>query len=257
MSGLVIGCKTPEHVLAALSTWPDPDFPWCITDLTPGVTEDQLRAEIAYSGMKWAKICGLQPREVTDGNKARLLVTCRAIDGPGGVLAETELPAGQKYVRMWLDVGEQWNTLTPAIRAISLGTVIRHEMGHAIGIGHAPDGSNNWMAPYLNESLVNAGPFDISESTKRYSLPSPTVPTNPTIPTVPTTPIPGGSPMGFLATLLKFFSTIDPTTLSNIINLIKTFTTAFGQLPKAQQQQLLEALHAETGDAIQALKAAP
>ena len=196
----LIHCNTPDSVVLAISQWPDPDFPWAITALVPGMSEEELEDALDYAADKWRRTCGIKPRKTNNGNEARLLVTCRAIDGPSGVLAECELPTGQRRVRLWLDVGELWNKVIPSARAIGLASVLWHEMGHAIGLGHAQAGSQNIMAPQLNEQISVPGVFDTNESQRRYGKPV-LLPGPPTPTPTPVPPAPGGN-MGFLGNLL-------------------------------------------------------
>ena len=238
----LIHCNTPDAVALAISQWPDPDFPWTITDIVPGMKESELRMALEFAARQWQHTCGIKPRETINGNEARLLVTCRRIDSHLGVLAECELPTGQRRVRLWLDISETWNTLIPAVRAISLASVLWHEMGHAIGIGHAPERSENIMAPQLNERIIVPGIFDKNESQRRYGKPA-------TVPTPPPTPTPGGN-MGFLGTLLKFLGSIDPATLAQLMTLLKTLMEAFSKLNVEEKKALLDGM----AESIQAIK---
>lgn len=258
-------CNCKEHVLAALalSTWPDTDITWTITDLVPGMTEAELRRACGWGLAQWAKVCGVRPREVTDASQAKILVTCRRIDGGGGVLAECELPQqGSRRVRLWLDVGETWSTEIPSLRAIILADVLWHEFGHALGINHAPQGSANVMAPVYNPAVKSAGSFDISESQRRYGRPVVEPPTSPQ--PVPT-PQPGGNGMGGL---LGFLAKIGPL-LTQLAPLIELFTklssdpnfkTLLDALSKAfanKQTITVDELVSEIQAQRQALKASP
>lgn len=176
-------CGLPEHleVEALVSKWPDTHLPWTITDLVPGISEEELirAVEWAFSPQfGWSGICGLQPVLEQSARNSRLLIGSRRIDGPGNILAECQLPSpGIRQVKMWLDISEQWTSETMAVqRAIQLPVVLRHEAGHGIGLGHAPSGSTNWMAPVYDPRVVKGGIWDIQESRTRYGLPKVTIP---------------------------------------------------------------------------------
>lgn len=202
-------CKNSEMITLSamgLSQWPDGAIPWAITDLVPSMNEAELRRACEWGFRQWAIVCNVKPQEVEVAGKARVLITCRKIDGPGGVLAECELPQpGMRYVRLWLDVGEQWSSELPSIRAIYLANVLWHEFGHALGMGHAPDRSRNVMAPVYDPSVTVAGQWDIGQSQQRYGRPVTVPPPVPSTPT-PATPAPGGNGMGnfFVKLLMNF-----------------------------------------------------
>ena len=176
-------CKTLENESLAMSQWPDGDLPWTITDLLPGMTLEEMKADLAWGYDVWAKICGIRPRYTANASEARVLIGTRSIDGPSKVLAETELPNGQRQVRMWLDTGESWkDTFDDGSNRIILQLVGCHEEGHSIGFGHAPD-KPEIMAPYYNAQQRAPGPWDIQQGTMRYGKPvivSPPVPPAPT-----------------------------------------------------------------------------
>lgn len=186
-------CACPDHLGMGLplSRWPDADFPWTITALVPGIGEAEYRTACEWGVSQWAKICGLRPRYVSASRSARLLIGSRSIDGPAGILGETELPApGMAQVRMWIDTGETWTTsFTPSQRQLILPVVLWHEAGHAIGLGHAPQGSTNIMAPIYNPAVTAAGPWDRAEAVRRYDEPA-----IPPAPVPPPTPQPQPKP---------------------------------------------------------------
>ncbi len=183
-------CKTPPADTADLSAWPDGDLPWALVDLVPGIPEQHLVADLTDAFGQWSRFCGIRPRYVEDAASARLLVGARSIDGVFGILAETELPApGLRQVRMWFDTGDAWrDQYSPGDRRLSIVIVGRHEFGHAIGLGHAPDGSANWMAPIYDPTVTDAGPWDVAQAVARY--PMPPAPPPPLPAPVPPTPAP-------------------------------------------------------------------
>jgi hypothetical protein len=237
-------CGTRESELdkAFIAQWPDGDVTWALVGLPPRVTEDELRNAVTFGMAKWAKVCKVQPREVTSARSARVLVTARSIDGPGSILAECELPGGQAQVRLWLDTNEEWSTQIPAVRAIIMADVLWHELGHALGIGHAPQGSANIMAPIYNPAVMVPGPWDIEQAQERYGRPD-VVPTPPVPqPTpVPPAPTPGGFDMGsfFMNLILNALKSwlakaiADGTLQKFIEDLLKKFQS--GQITTVEQ----------------------
>lgn len=207
-------CQIRENVIAtaSLSKWPDPELPWTIVDLVPGVDLEPMIRGTEWGFRQWAGVCRLHPYYTESAAKARLLIGTQRIDGPGGVLAQCELPfPGLKTVRMWLDTGDDWAMELPtelidlaivssvkmglpvpqtmnAVRAIILALVVSHESGHAIGIGHAPKNSPNRMAPSYDPRQLVLGQWDVAESVLRYGQPvtPPLPPPPPPTPGVPT-----------------------------------------------------------------------
>lgn len=190
-------CALPDHILqSAVCAWPDKDVTWTLVALIPGVSEEAMHEAVSWGFSQWEKVCGIKARYIETARTARVLVGSRRIDGSGRILAECELPCGMDQVRLWFDVGEQWLTdMSSRERGIILHDVAWHELGHALGLGHAPQGSNNVMAPVYNPAVDNAGSWDRAESTMRYGPPIPVVVPPPVIPTP--IPSPGGNPVDF------------------------------------------------------------
>ena len=187
-------CKTKEADFEGISQWPDGDLPWTITDLLPGMTLEEMKADLAWGYDVWAKMCGIRPRYTSNASEARVLIGTRSIDGPSKVLAETELPNGQRQVRMWLDTGEQWkSTFDDGSNRIILQLVGCHEEGHSIGFGHSPD-KPEIMAPYYNSAQRTPGPWDIQQGTMRYGRS--VIVSPPVTPTQPPAPGPAPRPTG-------------------------------------------------------------
>lgn len=203
----------PEQLALAenlTSKWPDKNLPWTVMNELPNVSFADLKAA-ADSGFNWwMKCCGLKPVYTAQPQDARLRIYTAKIDGSGGVLADCELPyQGAQFVRMRLDVGEDWDVgLTPVQRKINLAFVISHEGGHGIGLGHAPQGTKNRMAPVYDPTVVNAGSWDAAQSQARYGQ-AVLVPTPTPAPTPQPTPSGGFDMGGLLTTLLKLAPVIN------------------------------------------------
>ena len=106
----------------------------------------------------WAAVCGFRHALSTNSAAWNVEVLSRRIDGQFGTLAEAQLPVDERIqtsperfrLYQWYDTSEAW-TLA-AGNTGQLVDILRtavHETGHTIGLGHAPAGSENLMAPQL------------------------------------------------------------------------------------------------------------
>jgi hypothetical protein len=221
----------PEQLALAdalVYKWPDPNLPWTLMDEVTGISYEDLKAA-ADAGLKgWTTCSGLKPVFTASARDARLLIYAVRIDGPGNVLADCQLPTpGLRQVKMRLDLSEDW------LAKIKLPVVIRHEGGHGAGLGHAPGGSKNWMAPIYDPAIATAGTWDTNEMQGRYGSPLPTTPTLP-----PSIPGGGGFNMGGLLGLLVKLAPIiqwliaNKDSMAGLLDLLKKIADAFGGLPK-------------------------
>lgn len=195
-------CNSPEFVVTATPnySWPDGKITWAVAGDLPGLTRDQTIALAGNALAKWAKVCGIQPQRVDDPTQARIVVTTKAIDGPRGVLGETELPTqGMRQVRLWLDSSDNDWTLAypPEPGKINLQLVTDHEMGHALGLIHEQrPGVVAVMNPTYNVSLQALQPSDIQAAQARYGPPAATP-----------TPVPTSTPTERqLISIIKLYS---------------------------------------------------
>lgn len=149
------------------------------------ITAEQIDRIFIEVAALWSSVCGIDLRFQADPN-ANILARVEAMDGPNGVLGESYLPCGNVNPRTQLtqryDTGERWTINF-------LKRVILHEVGHALGLDHAPQGSAV-MSPYLTDFAVPQ-PWDVEQMVARYGPPKPIVvkPTDP-----PVTPPPTGDP---------------------------------------------------------------
>lgn len=143
----------------------------------PGIARTAFSSMTAAALKLWTDVCGLPEfREVTSGGN--IVVTTGQIDGKSGTLAWSMLPpadpAEQRY-----DTAEPWG------KGIDLIAVLAHEIGHALGLQHAPQNAKALMAPYYSDAILSPQPHDVARIRALYGDPEPTA--------VPEPPRPGGS----------------------------------------------------------------
>ena len=149
MSDSIRVCGVPDHYGTSECKWPDGDIPWTITSVIPGFTFESMKAAAAEAFARLAAVCGIMPRYTETAREARILLGTANMDGPSGVLADSQLPCGgvRQCVQRY-DVGERWTVDDGrASGRIDLTRVMAHEIMHALGVGHLPAGSPNLIAP--------------------------------------------------------------------------------------------------------------
>ncbi len=150
--------------------WPDPDITWDVVAEINGLSKEDVVRSITEALARWARVCGIRPTYSPGNRQAKILVGSRSIDGPMGVLAESELPCGATQCRQWYDA-ESWAIFDGAgsRNAIDFVRVAMHELGHALGMNHI--GSGNLLAPVYSRTIWDAQAGDIAEMVARYGPP--------------------------------------------------------------------------------------
>ena len=166
-------CALPDvmPVGATLAKWPKNRLRYIITGWLPGVPRDDQRAAYAAAWGLWSAVADVAAEETSDPNAADVVMGMRSIDGPMGVLAESELANGRdSQKRQWYDTGEHWAIGETVPRGrLDLVRVACHEIGHVLGMGHI--GAGNLLAPTYSESIRKPQAGDIREMVARYGAP--------------------------------------------------------------------------------------
>lgn len=186
-------CALPEHALAGVNTgcrWPQTGVTLAASmGILDPVTVRRVAERICSL---WSGVCGIQLSVVDTPNGANIYCQSGRIDGPNGVLGQSYLPCGSAptdQLAQLLDDGERWTE-------DFLERVWLHELGHAIGLDHAPQGSGAVMEPYLTR-LIEPQAWDVQQAQARYGAPKPKTP--PPSPTPAPTPDDSGYLIGHAA----------------------------------------------------------
>ena len=124
--------------------------------------------QITKAAKAWMKVCGIKLTKASL-SQADIVITWADLDGRGRTLGQAYQPASGEDMSacggpcgdIMIDWSEPWVELF-------FYAVFLHELGHAIGIPHAPteDGSNVLEAIYTGK--VELGPWDIEQAVLRY-----------------------------------------------------------------------------------------
>lgn len=112
----------------------------------------------------WNAVCDLNLHIVDSPSGANIVSEANSIDGPFGILGQSYLPCGAQpntQLSQVFDIGEQWDDRM-------LFQVVLHEVGHALGLEHAPQGSGAIMEPFLNRSITAPQEWDVERMVARY-----------------------------------------------------------------------------------------
>lgn len=181
-------CGTHEPFSADLvKAWRKRTILWSVQGRLPTVSASQFREAVAGALASWEDVCGLRFAEAEAGVAPDVLITAARIDGPSQVLAWSELPDGSdRRLTQRYDTSEKYVVAErPARGMIDLVAVVCHEMGHALGLEHAPAGSGDLMAPTYAPGRRTPQPGDVARIQKLYGPAAPPVPTPSPVPAGP------------------------------------------------------------------------
>jgi hypothetical protein len=147
-----------KYAIAGNSWLPTRNLTWRLTNTTASLTQAQARAAIAAAFAGWQAETELTFSELLSGT-ANIMISFGAIDGPGGVLGQSQFPSGGGSIL--LDTAETWSvaTPTPAV-ANDLQSVVLHESGHALGLMHSSLCGAAVMCPGISKGTQSRSLFD-------------------------------------------------------------------------------------------------
>lgn len=146
--------------------WPADRITWSVDyqtarGLNPPLSEDAIRAAVRQAWGWWGEALDLEFAEVAAPG-GMVPMTFRPIDGPAGTLAQAWLADGTlRPKRMEIDSSERWTAGPPAPNLVSLATVVCHEGGHSLGLGHDDPGAAAVMAPVYTARVPREQPRDV------------------------------------------------------------------------------------------------
>lgn len=163
--GQVVCGFQPARLGANPARWPrDSRLSWAVIDDVPPLSRDVLRAVVANAFQAWADVCGLEFYEASAAGTQRPNFRIGTqLQGPGGVLADCELPyPGIDSVLCRIDKADQFVVArNPPPNRVGLDQVLRHEFGHGLGLDHGGTGmmrpiysSNSWLPSVWEITLV-------------------------------------------------------------------------------------------------------
>lgn len=204
-------CGVNEPLLenASVAKWQSGACSYCFVAYLAQIGREAQVKLTALAMSQWMSICGIRISKTVDPDTCNIRIGAsrrgqdRQFDGRSGVLAYAGLPMpGTRQVPLMFDLDETWNTANPGFHALTDGVaqalggtptifdivagiqylaVARHEIGHAIGLAHAPSNVGpNIMAPIYDPAVTKFGEWEIAEAQRRYGKPAPTAtPTQP------------------------------------------------------------------------------
>ncbi|HXS24435.1 MAG TPA: matrixin family metalloprotease [Gemmatimonadales bacterium] len=140
--------------------WPDAHAYFWIdfSRVPPPLTSEDFSAAVAWAVEQWQSACDFVFTPVTNSVYARLVCSFGLLDESGVELGLTQEPCGvDPRAQLW----SKYNTVA-AWSPARLKLTVLHELGHFLGLQHAPDGTKSIMSAILDESLTGLTPYDIA-----------------------------------------------------------------------------------------------
>lgn len=166
-------CNHPDvmPVTQSVAKWPDGNITFDVVAPLSQFGLAKMVDLVTQAFARWSAVAGIKATYTPGNAQARILIGTRAIDGPFGILAESELPGpGIAQTHQWYDTAEAWEAFNgpPAAgdQSIDVVRVMTHELGHALGMSHI--GAGNLLAPIYDNNVWTPQAGDVKEMQSRY-----------------------------------------------------------------------------------------
>jgi hypothetical protein len=173
-------CRNPEQfgdgTVAALKLHTNRPT-WYLRDELPWMKRAELEACIQRAADGWTTVADFKAVRAANEASALWVFTVARMDGAGGVLADAQLPGGQRQQICRIDIAE--NAL-----AHLLEVILRHEIGHLAGLQHFPaNPPPELMEPSLNPKVTMPQATEAALMVQWYGKPITQAPPPPVTPT--------------------------------------------------------------------------
>lgn len=176
------------------SFWGLATVAWGVSSFPTGLSQDRVLQLYQQAFDSWSAVCGLKFTRVAAADANIVIGTGRGsrsnFDGPNGTLAWAYLPSGRNFrgrLEVRFDLDETWID-NPQARGILLLNVACHEFGHAIGLSHITNVSNQLLNPYYSAAISKPQSEDARQVQTLYGKPVATPAPTPTPTPTPTDP---------------------------------------------------------------------
>lgn len=168
-------CSCPDSMplSESLAKWPGNEVTCAWRGDLRSMSEKDAQAAVELSLSFINEVCGVRLRRTNDFAAANITMEPANLDGPGNVLAQSELADGS-----WRAKQQQYDAAEPFINAenprqaeIDLPRVAAHELIHALGVRHS-NLPNQLMSPTYSQQIRRPQSWDIQELQSRYGPPS-------------------------------------------------------------------------------------
>lgn len=140
--------------------WSERQLLWHLSAGVPQIALEALAAIFDRACKSWTQHCQLELSRTTNAAQALIRATVATIDGPRGILAQSNLPP-TRPCRQQYDRAEDWGgDINPL-------AVIAHELGHALGLQHDPQ-PGALMSAYYDPQILEPAERDVRRIVALY-----------------------------------------------------------------------------------------
>ena len=163
--------------------WSQTALTWRVVPPAPNIDVDAQTAAAAWAFGLWADASGLTFTQV-DGD-ADITISFDAgdpypFDGPGNNLGYAFFPGTDRAGQVHLSDIENWS-LSPGDAMFDIATVVLHEVGHALGLGHSTSDEDVMAPSYPATGWTALGSGDVQAIRNLYGAAGESLPAIPAL----------------------------------------------------------------------------